>query len=82
MERIKNGIEMERGTFNLEETMRRIDLYAETSYSKLPIPEQSKVFYHIHEWSDWRFYLKAIRHRDWRSIKRHIYQIYFAPIDN
>ena len=68
-------------TFNLEETLRQVDLYAETAFSKCPIPKQSKVFYHFYEWSSWRFYLKAIRHRDWASIKGYIYQTYFAPAE-
>lgn len=29
---------------------------------------KEKVFYNHNEWSGWRFYLKAIRHRDWDSI--------------
>lgn len=34
------------------------------------VPE--KVFYDMREWSGWRFYAKALRHRDWRSIIYHI----------
>jgi hypothetical protein len=58
--------------FDLEKTLKDIDIYAETQYSHLPIPNQSKVFYRINEWSGWRFYLKAIRHRDWKSLWQHI----------
>lgn len=58
--------------FSLEKTLKEIDLYAETAYSKLPIPNQSKVFYHLNEWSGWRFYLRALRHGDWKSIKGHV----------
>jgi hypothetical protein len=61
-------------TFDLNKTLEQINLYAETAYSKLPIPKQSKVFYHINEWSGWRFYLKAIRNKDWESIKYHIWK--------
>ena len=43
-----------------------------TAFSKLPIPDQSKVFYQLNEWSGWRFYKKAIKYRDWKSIKQHI----------
>jgi hypothetical protein len=31
-----------------------------------------KVFYSINELCGWRFYLKAIQNRDWKSIKRYI----------
>lgn len=37
-----------------------------------------KPFYHFHEWTGWRFYLKAIRYGDWLSIKQHIKNTYFA----
>ena len=65
---------------NLEETLE--------TYSKLPIPGlsvmttglyQSKVFYHLNEWYGWRFYLKAIRNRDWKSLFGHIKTEYFTP---
>jgi hypothetical protein len=66
-------------TFNLKETLEKIDLYAEVAYSKEPIPGMSKVFYRFSEWSGWRFYLKALRHRDWKSIRGHIKNEYLSP---
>jgi hypothetical protein len=33
---------------------------------------KKKIFYHWSELGGWRFYLKAIRHRDWRSLRSHI----------
>ena len=56
----------------VENALDKMDLYTDTAYSKVPIPGKSKVFYFMHEWSGWRFYVKAIRHRDWQSIKGHI----------
>ena len=64
--------------WDMSETLKKIDLYAEVAYSKEPIPRQSKVYYSLHEWSGWRFYLKAVRHKDWRSIKSHILSTYFG----
>lgn len=58
--------------FSLEQTLKKIDPYADIAYSKEPIPGKSKVFYHLHEWSGRRFYFKALKHWDWRSIKVHI----------
>ncbi len=65
--------------FDINETLKKIDLYAETMYSKLPIPHQSKVYYRLEEWSGWRFYLKALRHKDWKSIKSHIKSNWLTP---
>ena len=36
-----------------------------------------KPFYHWQEWQGWRFYLKAWRYKDWKSIKGHIKSTYF-----
>lgn len=65
--------------FSLDDTLKHINLYGETMYSKSPIPKQSKVFYRIEEWSGWRFYFKAIKHKDWRSIIGHIRNEYLTP---
>ena len=65
--------------FNLEETLKKIDLYAEVAYSKLPIPNQSKVFYHLSEWSGWRFYKKALKNKDFKSIWSHLKSEYLTP---
>lgn len=62
--------------FNIENLLQEIDLYIETAYSKLPIPEKSKVFYRLEEWSGWRFYLKALRNKDWNSIVHHLKSTY------
>lgn len=65
-------MEENKDNWSLEDTLEKIDLYADVAYSKEPIPGQSKVFYYPHDWSGWRFYLKALKHNDWRSIKSHI----------
>jgi hypothetical protein len=31
-----------------------------------------KVFYNYNEWVGWRFYLKAIKNKDWKSIKKNL----------
>lgn len=61
----------------MKKIVKRINNYTETAYSKLPLPEQSKVFYSLDEWSGWRFYLKALRYKDFRSILHHIKRSYF-----
>ena len=62
--------------FNYNETLETIKKYAEDSFREMTSKEREiadkKLFYHFNEWSGWRFYLKAIKHRDWRSIKGHI----------
>lgn len=34
--------------------------------------DRKKIFYNLNELWGWRFYVKAIRHRDWRSLFNHI----------
>lgn len=55
----------------------KFDLATMASIQRAAFPSKKKVFYKYYEWSGWRFYLKAIRHGDWRSIREHIKDIYF-----
>lgn len=56
-----------------DKTMKCINEYIDSHYEPTPCKmSKRKVFYHYTEWSGWRFYLKALRHGDWRSIIGHI----------
>ncbi len=60
----------EKERFFLGEAFKRIEEYADKQHKSYY--DTKKVFYHLHEWSGWRFYLKALRYGDWKSIIRHI----------
>lgn len=56
--------------FIYKDILREVEKYADSMvYDNF---DTKKVFYHYNEWSGWRFYLKAIRHGDWKSIIAHI----------
>lgn len=54
-----------------KDTIRIIEEFA-NAHINPPNEGKAKVFYHYTEWSGWRFYLKAIRNKDWKSLKNHI----------
>jgi hypothetical protein len=57
--------------WNQQEIVNEIDLYVNQRYT--PTKEaKDKIFYHYTEWRGWRFWLKALRYRDWPSIKSHM----------
>ena len=58
--------------FKQSETIIKIEEYVNAPFSNGDQVGKNKVFYHYNEWMGWRFYLKALRHRDWHSIKGHI----------
>lgn len=66
--------------FNEKETIEKIDAYLEVNFVQPPKNGRKKVFYGIKYLRGWRFYLKALWHRDWASIKSHIRNIYFERI--
>lgn len=55
------------------------DMADSFAYGMKSMPESNKkkIFYNYYELSGWRFYLKAIRNKDWSSLKEHITDIYF-----
>lgn len=61
--------------FNEQEAMKMIDTYINKRYQTVELND--KVFYQLNELWGWRFYLKALRHRDFASIKGHIKREYF-----
>jgi len=58
-------------TFNVNKTIKEIESYLTEAYN-IEAPIIDKLFYHFNEWSGWRFYIKAIKYRDWKSIIEHI----------
>ena len=56
--------------FELRKTIEQISASIKNSYSAQKLLK--KPFYHYYEWSGWRFYLKAIRYGDWKSIISHL----------
>lgn len=56
--------------FRMKEFIKKIETEWVNPYFHKDNPV--KVFYHYNEWFGWRFYLKAIRNRDWKSIKRRL----------
>lgn len=59
-------------TFHEKRTIAEIEEYVNAEFHKGDQARKEKVFYHYNEWVGWRFYLKALRHRDWASIRQHI----------
>ena len=57
--------------FRLEQTIKEIEEYVNAKY-QVDDSYVNKPFYHYNEWNGWRFYLKALKYRDWKSIKGHI----------
>ena len=56
-----------------DKTIKRIDDYIKSHYTLTPCKvSKNKVFYHYTEWEGWRFYLKALRHGDLKSIWGHL----------
>lgn len=58
--------------FSIDKTIGEIEQYANKMYEQNTKELVKKPFYHYYEWSGWRFYLKAIKYKDWKSIKGHI----------
>ena len=57
--------------FRIEQTIKDIEKYANAKYQS-DDSYVNKPFYHYNEWFGWRFYLKALKYRDWKSIKKQI----------
>ena len=57
--------------FKLEKTIKEIQEDWINPYFHADNPV--KVFYNWNELSGWRFYLKAIRNKDWKSLKVYIF---------
>ena len=53
--------------FNEQEHIDRVKQYLKGDY--MLKEEVRKIFYNYNELDGWRFYLKAIRNKDWESIK-------------
>lgn len=59
---------------SVEKVIRNLKKYEEEHFmdtTPVIVNKKSKVFYHYTEWSGWRFWLKAIRHLDFASMKSH-----------
>lgn len=64
-----------RRKFSMDKTIQEIEEYANAHFN-VGRNDSDKVFYSYTEWYGWRFYLKALRHKDWKSIKGHIKSVY------
>jgi hypothetical protein len=62
----------EHRAFKLKQTIDEIEKYANACFEQNHKNLKEKPFYHYYEWSGWRFYLKALRYRDWKSIWKRI----------
>lgn len=64
--------------FLMKKQIEKIDAFIKETHQVAPIDNSGKLktFYNYTEWSGWRFYLKAIRNRDWQSIKNHVKNTY------
>jgi hypothetical protein len=49
-----------------------IEKYANKMFEKNNTELKEKPFYHYNEWFGWRFYFKALKYRDWKSIWGHL----------
>lgn len=58
--------------FNVKNTIADIENYVNASFAINQEKGTEKVFYHIEEWSGWRFWLKAIKNKDFASMKSHL----------
>lgn len=66
-----------RADFELRKTIEQIKNSIKNNYSAHKV--LNKPFYNFYELSGWRFYLKAIRYKDWRSIKKYIRLLFNNP---
>lgn len=64
--------------FSQTKTIKDIEEYVNAHFHKGDAARKEKVFYHYNEWNGWRFYLKALTHKDWRSLTEHIRSSYFT----
>jgi hypothetical protein len=58
--------------FRYKQTIKEIEEYANAVFVKNHKELKDKPFYHYNEWFGWRFYLKALRYKDYKSIWGHI----------
>lgn len=65
--------------FNYKKTMNNFNSYIEKNYY-IPKNPPKKVFYNWTEWQGWRFYLKALRNLDFKSIWGHIKSEWFEGL--
>lgn len=56
--------------FDKYQTFKNFEKYSNSIHSECG--DKKKVLYHYNEWSGWRFYWKAIKNMDWKSIIAHI----------
>jgi hypothetical protein len=61
--------------WNQKDTFKGVDLYVNSKF--VANEKKDKLFYHYTEWSGWRFWLKAIKHLDFPSMRSQI-EFYFA----
>lgn len=58
--------------FNVKNTIADIENYVNDSFAVNQDQGREKVFYHFNEWSGWRFWLKAIKNKDYASMRSHL----------
>lgn len=52
---------------NIKEKIKEIEEHVNCHFHA---NNDKNVFYKYNEWTGWRFYVKAIRNKDWKSIKK------------